>query len=278
MITATRRCLVGFALTGSLLAATVSFGQNWNAASLLYSRGVHSYFVGRDDEAEDYLSRSIASNPNDPRPYYFRAMSRLRQGRVPEAQQDMQAGAVVEARAPSRYAVGSALERVQGEDRLMLEEFRRSARLNEATNQDNRNRTRYEHVIDQEPEVLRHAVDVPLDQLVQPSTPEKLMKDGADSAARAPLPRPATPGPQEKTLSPPPRDDPFSDDQNQPTGASTAPVPAQPGSLGKPAPTTPDSTEEDVFGVSREPSSTDQSPPTPRPTDQEDEEDPFGSP
>jgi Tfp pilus assembly protein PilF len=121
--------LIGTALSCALSTPSAAFARDWNAADMLYSRGVQAYFAGQDDEAEQYLTRAVQSNPNDPRPYYFRAMSRLRRGRDAEARQDMQAGAVVEARAPSRWAVGSALERVQGRDRLLLEDYRRRARV-----------------------------------------------------------------------------------------------------------------------------------------------------
>ena len=41
------------------------------------------------------------------------------------ARGDMLTGAMLEAQSPNRYAIGSALERIQGPQRLMLEEFRR---------------------------------------------------------------------------------------------------------------------------------------------------------
>ena len=89
--------LIGVALAGAMPTSTSSFGRDWNAAAMLYSHGVHAYFAGDDTEAEQDLTQAIASNPTDPRPYYFRAMSRLHQGRDADARQDMQAGAAVEA-------------------------------------------------------------------------------------------------------------------------------------------------------------------------------------
>jgi tetratricopeptide (TPR) repeat protein len=146
---------VSTVLMGSLLVSLPAFGRDssrWSvpepdrsAADKYYGRGVHAYLAGQDHRAESYLSLAIESNPNDPRPYYFRAMSRLRQGRAGEARQDMQIGAFIEAGDPHRWAVGTALQRVQGPDRLMLEKYRRRARLDEAMRQEMRMRTRYEH-------------------------------------------------------------------------------------------------------------------------------------
>lgn len=131
-------------LMGSLLVSLPAVGQDQNAASTFYGRGVHAYFAGQDKGAEYHLSLAIQSNPNDPRPYYFRAVSRLRQGRVSEARQDMQVGAAIETGAPGHWAVGSALQRVQGTNRLMLEQYRRRARRDAAIQRENRMRARYD--------------------------------------------------------------------------------------------------------------------------------------
>ena len=55
------------------------------------------------------------------------ALTLLRQGRSDEARGDMLVGAALEAQQPRRYAIGAALERVQGGERLLLEGFRRNA-------------------------------------------------------------------------------------------------------------------------------------------------------
>ena len=90
----------------------------------LYERGVNAFFDGRAHEADTLLSEAIQWNSNDPRAYYFRAFSLLREGRLAEAQGDMLVGATLEVQSPQSHAVGSALERIQGCDRLMLEQFR----------------------------------------------------------------------------------------------------------------------------------------------------------
>lgn len=253
-----RYCLIALSAAALGWCAPAS-AVDWNAASLNYGRGVHAYFDGQDAAAEQSLSRSIESNPNDPRPYYFRAMSRMRQGRDYEARQDMLVGATIEARAPQRYAVGTALERVQGQDRLVLECYRRQARLDAATQRDVRSRTRYENSVDREPEVLRREVDVPLDLLVEPAPTQELMRDKTRSE---PLqtppaeslgdpfvddPKPATS--QEAVVVPPQQTPPaFPPQGDAPTAEPTESSPAQPV---PPKPTeTPSSDldEEDPFG------------------------------
>jgi len=137
-------------------------------AAMFYSQGVHAYFAGQRAQAEQYLSAALAIDPRDPRPYYFRALSRLRLGRTDEARRDMQAGAAWEAQAPNRFAVGAALERVQGQHRILLEQYRREGRLAEATRRHERNRARYQQISGREPEVLHQKIMIPLDQLLRP--------------------------------------------------------------------------------------------------------------
>jgi hypothetical protein len=69
----------------------------------------------------------IAIDPNDPRALYFRALSRMAQGRESEARTDMQIGAQIETRVPNRFDIGKTLERVQGPTRLLLERYRSQA-------------------------------------------------------------------------------------------------------------------------------------------------------
>ena len=110
------------------LAPQALSGQQTSELNRLYGQGVNAYFAGRSNEAESNLSQALAIEAEDPRIYYFRALSLLRLGRLDEARGDMMVGASIEARHPQRFAVGKALERVQGGHRLMLERYRREAR------------------------------------------------------------------------------------------------------------------------------------------------------
>ncbi len=95
-----------------------------------YGSGVHAYFSQNYQQAYDDLSSAISAGSRDPRCYYFRGLSYLRLGREEEAQTDFQRGAELETRDVNKfYNVPAALERIQGEDRRLLERYRSEARL-----------------------------------------------------------------------------------------------------------------------------------------------------
>lgn len=195
-----------------------------------YGQGVNAYFAGRSCQAESLLSIAIEFNSQDPRPYYFRALSLLRQGRLAEARGDMLVGAMAEAQLPHRFAIGSALERVQGADRLMLEEFRRNARrdvtaqghlpANAAANS--------QKFVERDSAVLREQRVVPLDELLRPGGPQSIRVEAANAPQNAatqadiPAEKPAT-GPGAESP------DPFADDAEKPAtdAAPAAKTPPQ---------------------------------------------------
>jgi tetratricopeptide (TPR) repeat protein len=264
-------CLVGSALGCAVSISNTSFGQSANSAGMLYSGGVHAYFAGHDEEAEQYLTRAIQSDPNDPRPYYFRAMSRLRRGHDAAARQDMQQGAAVEARAPDRWGVGSALQRVQGTDRLLLEGYRRRARLDEATRQDERNRARYEQIIRREPEVLRRAVEVPLEELVQPTDPQELIHAQAEPSQRTVSPDVAVPQREEAAKPARALNDPFTDDPLQAKGKAADSPADKPRAAAKP-----DAEDDKLLATPSDGATSGQSPENRNAPSEVEEENPFG--
>jgi len=238
---------VGAALLTAWLLALPTFvcARNWDTASKLYDRGVQAYFSGSPLEAEALLSLAIGENPDDPRMYYFRALSRLQSGRVAEARDDMHIGALLEAQRPQRFAVGSALERVQGSHRLMLEQFRRQALAGAAAIREQLSRQRHEQIVARDREVLRERVIIPLEALLEPGVPRPLSpaelarRQAAlpTGSASPPVPRPPAPS---ITVD----DDPFRDDVPRQPVATPRPtaVEAPPG---EPPPT--DATDEDPF-------------------------------
>jgi hypothetical protein len=140
-----------------------------------YSQGVHLYFAGNWDDSERYLTQAIELSPEDPRPYYFRAMIRLQSGEADLARSDMASGAKWEARRPGRYDVGFALQRVQGQGRLMLESYRREARIAQSRRQHEYAQMRYEDLERRESELQRQKADVRLDELVDPAVAKQLV-------------------------------------------------------------------------------------------------------
>ncbi len=229
-----------------LATASPAPGQSLDAATILYGHGVQAYFDGQFGEAQGYLSRAIASNPRDPRAYYFRGLSLLRLGDAAQGRADLQAGAAVEAERPNRYAVGSALARVQGGNRLLLEKYRGQAREQYALERQQVSRVRYEQMTRREADVLRRKVTVPLDQLVPPGEARSLL------GSRSPVQPPVAPPPVARdAASPgaPAGGDPFADDPvasppaaTESTASPSASAAGPPASSSEPAPAEPAAT------------------------------------
>ena len=223
-------------------------GQELDAAAVQYGAGVHAYFAGNSSRAEQSLSNALALDSQDPRIYYFRALSLLRQGRTAEARGDMHVGAALEAQRPNRFAVGAALMRVQGRDRLLLEQYRRQARLDAATNGTNP----AAEVPAAAPEVVRQRMVIPLDEYLRPGTPQPAVGSAVQpSTGRTFAPSEQLPPTIPERQSPAESPDPFLDDP--PASSTTAPVvppPATaPPSMTPPAEAPTDTSDEDPFGT-----------------------------
>ncbi|NIO47309.1 MAG: hypothetical protein GTN77_11090 [Planctomycetales bacterium] len=95
----------------------------------MYGEAVHEFFDGNYQQAEQRLTQVLDAGMVDPRVYYFRGLARQRLGRQNEAGQDFQAGSQLEAKYGGTEAIGRALTRVQGSDRLQLEEYRTEAQM-----------------------------------------------------------------------------------------------------------------------------------------------------
>ena len=95
----------------------------------IYGDGVHSFYAGKFQQSYDYLSEVIEIGTDDPRVYYFRGLSALRLGSQRDADDDFTKGATFEAERGNTRTISRALERIQGPDRLLLEQCRSKARL-----------------------------------------------------------------------------------------------------------------------------------------------------
>ena len=101
-----------FMLLAWLSTTATASSQQSSELSLLYGRGVHSYFANQTSQAEQQFTAVIDAGSTDPRVYYFRGMARLRMGLQEEAQNDMHAGAIFEARRPGdRVTISKSLQR-----------------------------------------------------------------------------------------------------------------------------------------------------------------------
>ncbi len=147
-------------------AGSQAIGQDVEVLNQWYSQGVHAYFAGNLRVAEQMLSRAVDAGTQDPRVYYFRAMARLRQGRRADAAADLSLGADLEVRdTQGLYPVGRSLERIQGQQRLIIESHRRRAQTVAFRQRQQRSRLRYESLQRREEDVLRRQITVPLEQV-----------------------------------------------------------------------------------------------------------------
>jgi hypothetical protein len=258
-------CLI-VALTSP--APKLARAQETDVAGTLYSRGVEDFFAGRLQDANSFFSRSIAINPNDPRAYYFRSLSRLAQGCQDAARDDMQIGARLEARLPNRFAMGKTFERVQGPARMLLERYRQSARAYASVVA----RPALTPAAATEPDtaVLREQKLVPLDQLLQPGVPRSFAVPAA--VPTNPIPRTALPAAKAPAIpAAAPEADPFSDDSTPKT--RPAPSPANPTAPANPAPTKAAAPEKSAAPAAPKPLPPRQLPPAPKSSSND--EDPF---
>ena len=144
-------------LAGGLasLSAASLFAQDAVLAQQ-YGSGVHAYFMGDAAEAYERLTAAVQGGSKDPRVFYFRGLVYLRLGRPQEATMDFRKGAELESKDINRfYNVGKALERVQGAERLQLENYRVDARMAALEQAEKLRKARYEAVKREEERVMR---------------------------------------------------------------------------------------------------------------------------
>jgi len=143
------------------LAAMPTPGQE-GIVTQLYGNGVHAYFAGQYEEAYEFFSSAIRAGTKDPRVYYFRGLTYWKLGRQEEATQDFAKGAELEtADVNQLYPVGRALQRVQGNPRVLLEQYREEARLASWNRQRAVERARYEGLRQREQEILKEQAQAP---------------------------------------------------------------------------------------------------------------------
>jgi tetratricopeptide (TPR) repeat protein len=97
------------------------------AAEKHYSAGLHSYAMGKFEEAAEQFTRAIQLDATCPTYYYFRSLAYFSVGDTSRAIYDAEKGARVESHLTesARMDVSRSLIRVQGQQRLWLEGYRR---------------------------------------------------------------------------------------------------------------------------------------------------------
>ena len=119
-----KKCMVLILLLAFFSGAN-SYAQNFDS---VYGAGVHQFFRGCNSEAIQSFDAAIVTNPDDPRPYYFRGLAKMNCGDSYAAQADFRMGAQMEAIGNRRSSlVSRALERIQGNHRICIEQARQIA-------------------------------------------------------------------------------------------------------------------------------------------------------
>jgi len=160
----------------------------------LYGTGVHAYFTGDHQRAKELLTSAIQTGGQDPRAWYFRGLACLKLQAPEDAKRDFQQGSKLESADQDRmYNISKALERVQGADRMVLEQYRAAARLKAHERAQQERKARYESLRREESRVLQQppgAPPVPPGSKL-PVAPD--VKFGETGPAPKPAPKPTLP-------------------------------------------------------------------------------------
>jgi len=169
------------------------------AVTASYGSGVHAYYSGKYQQSYEDFSVAVEAGSLDPRVFYFRGLAALKLGRSDEAQADFSEGAKQEAAGWSGRPVSRSLERVQGPDRLRLEQYRTRARVVAIKRDKEAGQRRYSEFTDAAPDVLRKRpsnsqsteIDAAEPVTRQPRRPPMRVEDPAEEPMEAPVPGPA---------------------------------------------------------------------------------------
>lgn len=254
------RRLVG--LAGGLLLLSTSWATAQDSIlGQMYGAGVHAFYSNDFYRAYEQFSAAVDGGSQDPRCYYYRGLCLIRLGRAEEAQKDFETGAKLETADVNRfYNVPAALQRIQGNDRLTVEQYRTQARMKAFERQRELRAARYGEQRQAEQRVLEQqaaaAPATPSATMAQPATVGGFQTGPIEEPKPA---APATPAPAAPAVA-----------EEKP--ADTAPAMSNPFA----APAAPAPTADDPFGApaATAPAAAPATTPASAPT----ADDPFGAP
>lgn len=158
------------ALAVSAHAQTIATNAVENSLAL----GSQAYAAGNRDEAARLFAEAIRHDPQDPRPYYLRALCLARSGHSEEARADLVVAAALESRNPHQYPVADAIARLAVNDRSLLNQFRWHAQSVDLARAFDQGQIAFadrpEPVVQTDAGVLRQKISVPLDRLTHSIT------------------------------------------------------------------------------------------------------------
>jgi len=121
---ALQRVAASFLFALLVLTAPATWCAASETANIYYGRGVQAYLDGQWAKAEAYFDRSITYDPQNPRAYYFRGLTRQKLDQPYRADGDLQQGAALEANLGGSFRLGSAITAVAQADRERLTQVR----------------------------------------------------------------------------------------------------------------------------------------------------------
>ena len=119
-----------FLLCFSLSGSGSDFFEKEDRAEKLYDRAVHAFFDQKYDDVIEMLDKIDEMRITDPRPYYFLALAHHRLDNEEKSVETLQKAAKLEwgERGVSDYNVSDAIRRIQGNERIFIEKYRKAAR------------------------------------------------------------------------------------------------------------------------------------------------------
>lgn len=143
-------------ITGCGVLPLVAFASGVESDATIFGKGAHAFFAGEYQKAYTQLNQAVETKTVDPRVYFFRGLAVLRMNRSEAAKVDFQKAARLEVSETNYfYDVNKALRRVQGNERLLIEQARATARVEHKKAVKKRTTRRYEATRIQEARVLR---------------------------------------------------------------------------------------------------------------------------
>jgi hypothetical protein len=180
-----RNLVAGMAALAALASTASLVRAQDSSTAQLYGVGVHAFFQREYQKAHEAFTSAIEEGAQDARCYYFRGLTCLRTGRLAEAAEDFKKGAELEAAGDDRFLADSdSLQRIQGEERLKLEQYRQTARALVRQRAAVAEKARREQLRREQEEALRKAEQ--LSAAATPPIPETPAAGGAGPSAGQP--------------------------------------------------------------------------------------------
>ncbi len=219
-------CGIAFGIFASHGTSSAVFGQT---TEQVFGANIHRYYDGQFEELIAEVSKSVNDDLEDPRIYYLRGLAFLKTGDQNSAANDLRKGAELEALqfGSRNYNIARALQRIQGNDRALLESARSEAMKRRSELRSKRAGIPRSQIL---AEMGRSILDPPPMMTSRPNLPDPstLSDDTAPFGAgwdTAPSPRPVRPEPKPNASSSDVFSEPTTKPDSDPFGGSESTTP-----------------------------------------------------